>query len=373
MGATGNLLKYKKGRIRQVMTGAIGHALLRGEKRRAKRNLGRRSDELEALFQIVNILAQPGNFVEKATRVVATLAEVVQADWVTLRQEDDQDHGLKLVAAAGPATIDSPPSPVLTIREAMAETAFRQGETVVNNDYATDPLASPCFLKSMASMPVKSVGCPIGVLNVGSRKLNHFTPQSVCLLAATRDGLGTLLQNERTCQQLRARMDELAVLDGVARIMASNFDTGLGYQNIAAEVKKLVDFDRAVITIIDESKGTLSLAYVSEQTGGQISRGETVPLQGTLSGYVAHTRSTIVCGDITAYTYFQTIEHPLREGLRSVIGVPLVWREKLIGTVNFFSRVPNAYGLREQAILERLARQIAPVVEGARIFHETVT
>ena len=377
MGETGYLLKYKTGRIRQAMTGAIEHALLRGENRQAKRKLGRRSDELEALFQIVNILAQPGNFVAKATKVVATLAEVVQADWVTLRQEDDQDHGLKLVAAAGPATIDSPPSPVLTIREAMAESAFRQGETVVNNDYAADPLASPRFLgmeiKSMASMPVKSVGCPIGVLNVGSRKLNHFTPQSVCLLAATRDGLGTLLQNERTCQQLRAKLDELAVLDGVARIMASNFDTGLGYQNIAAEVKKLVDFDRAVITIIDESKGTLSLAYVSQQTGGQISRGETVPLQGTLSGHVAHTRSTIVCGDITAYTYFQTIEHPLREGLRSVIGVPLVWREKIIGTVNFFSRVPNAYGLREQAILERLARQIAPVVEGARIFHETVT
>jgi len=302
------------------------------------------------------------------------LAEVVQADWVTLRQEDDQDHGLKLVAAAGPATIDAPPRPVLTVPEAMAETAFRQGETVVNNDYAADPLASSCFLamgiKSMASMPVKSEGHPIGVLNVGSRKLNHFTPERVCLLAAIGDGLGTLLQHAGTCQQLRARLDELAVLDEVATIMTANLDTGLDYQKIAAEVKKLVSFDRAAITIIDESKGTLSLAYPSQQTGAQISQGETVLLEGTLSSYVANTRSTIVCGDITAHTYFRTIEHPLREGLRSVISVPMVWREKLIGTVNLFSRTPNAYGLREQTILERLAKQIAPAVEEIRVFHE---
>ena len=77
MGETGYLLKYKTGRIRQAMTGAIEHALLRGEKMQAKRKLGRRSDELESLFQIVKILAQPGNFVAKATQVVATLAEVV--------------------------------------------------------------------------------------------------------------------------------------------------------------------------------------------------------------------------------------------------------------------------------------------------------
>jgi len=60
MGATGYLLKNKTGRIRHAMTGAIEHALLRGENRQAKGKLGRRSAELDALFQIVNIF--PGSF-----------------------------------------------------------------------------------------------------------------------------------------------------------------------------------------------------------------------------------------------------------------------------------------------------------------------
>ena len=64
------------------------------------------------------------------------------------------------------------------------------------------------------------------------------------------------------------------------------------------------------------------------------------------------------------------MEQNVKDGLKSVIAVPLASQNKFIGTLLLWSERPNAYGSRDQVILERLASQIAPAVENARLFQE---
>ena len=337
-----------------------------------------RSQELDALARVVSILAEPGNFEEtferKAAQVLEELAQIVQADWVTLRQADGMAQGLRLVAAAGPATRGSPPIPILTDHETISYAASRQSRYVVINDYPAHPDASPRIvalgMKSVMMVPIKGSGSATGLLNVISQEADHFTPNRVSLLMAIADGLGTLLANARIAHELRDKLDELDALTEVSKIITSTLDISLVYEQFASEVKKLVDVEWIGIILIDETRANLKLAYLSEQVGSAIREGETVPLAGTLTEHVAKSQRTLICGDLTKETRFWTTKWTLQEGLRSAITVPLISKQKIVGGFVLLSRRYHAFGPREQSILEHLANQIAPAVENSLIFQE---
>jgi two-component sensor histidine kinase len=58
-------------------------------------------------------------------------------------------------------------------------------------------------------------------------------------------------------------------------------------------------------------------------------------------------------------------------GMRSALLTPLNSKGRVIGTLSLSSQRAGAYRPREQVILERLARLIAPAVENARLYEET--
>ena len=62
----------------------------------------------------------------------------------------------------------------------------------------------------------------------------------------------------------------------------------------------------------------------------------------------------------------------LQAGLHSRILVPLVSKGQIIAVMGLRSRQVDAYGPTNQAILERLASQIAPALENARLYEEQV-
>ena len=62
-----------------------------------------------------------------------------------------------------------------------------------------------------------------------------------------------------------------------------------------------------------------------------------------------------------------------RVGLRSSIALPLISKGEAFGILSLRSRRLSTYGPGEQAILERLAGQIAPALQNARLYEETQT
>ena len=173
----------------------------------------RRSQELATLFSVANMLAQTGHFDEKVSHVLENLAQISQADHVSLRVPDKSEQGLRAVAAAGPATQESSTG-LLSYTDSVAGTAFQRGEPVIVNDYPAHPLASPLGIergvKSLISLPVKAGGQPIAIVIIYSRVPGFFTPDRIRFLSTVVGGLGTLLENARLHEVVEQRADELA-------------------------------------------------------------------------------------------------------------------------------------------------------------------
>ena len=166
--------------------------------------------DLGALFEVAGALGQPGSFKEKAQGILRKVAQIAQADWVTMRLLEED--GLRIVAVEGPAADWSPPIRSLTSKESLAFAVFESGEHIVLNDYPAHPQASAAIvevgIRSMVLMALKVQGKPVGLMNVVSSESGHFTPERVNLLVAISDGLGVLMENANLYERLVQELDQ---------------------------------------------------------------------------------------------------------------------------------------------------------------------
>ncbi len=179
------------------------------ERKRMEESLLRRTQQLEALMAVADILASSGDFRDKTARVLDELSRVAQADRVVLRLYDDRSQTLQLVGWVG-AEGQRPP-PVQTLKRSFYHLAYEQGQTVVANDYPSHPLAHPSLvsqgIKSMVSLPIRAEGRVRGVATLSSCRPGHFTPELVRFLEGIADGMCVLLENARLQQELQAQLE----------------------------------------------------------------------------------------------------------------------------------------------------------------------
>lgn len=168
-----------------------------------------RSEQLQALTNTAAILAKPDSLEEKQNLVLEEIAELMQADGVVFRRIDDAGTEFTGVGQTGPMyeIVQPSSSPVLSFR------TYHSGETLVLNDYATDPdglqYAIQLGVESAVLQPVRAFGQVFGVIGVMSKDLNQFTENRVQVLTAISDGLGVLLENARLYEEARERAAEI--------------------------------------------------------------------------------------------------------------------------------------------------------------------
>jgi signal transduction histidine kinase len=325
-----------------------------------------RSMELATLSDIARIMSRVVSFDEKASQVVERLALVSEADWVGLRIPDERLLGLRLVASAGYETGRSPLPHLLGYSQGMSGRAFQASRPIVTQDYPNhaDALQNRVDAgeKSTLALPMLFDGRVTGVFTFGSREFGHFTPVRVGLLESVAYQLGPLLENAKL-------QYELAVTDEIARIITSTLDIGDVYDQFAVAMKELVNFDRASIVTIDSEKGTCTTRYVHGVDIPERRAGSTRPLDGSWTQQVVASGVTIVrTGSPQGNRRRPMDEVSERIGFKSNISIPLISAGEAMGLLRIYSRTSGAFATREQAILERLANQIAPAVANAQLY-----
>ncbi|MDA1218864.1 MAG: GAF domain-containing protein [Chloroflexi bacterium] len=166
---------------------------------------------------------------------------------------------------------------------------------------------------------------------------------------------------------------ETAMVDRVCNIVTSTLDIKQVYEQFALELQKLVAFDRAYINLVDEVGDTFTLTYLFGQHVPGREIGAISPLSGSLTGEIVATGKTLIQPNMAADpNHHRGDSNYVRAGLFSGIVVPLVSKNRVIGILGLRSRQVAAFGAREQAILERLANQIAPALDNAGRYVESL-
>lgn len=181
-------------------------------------------------------------------------------------------------------------------------------------------------------------------------------------------------ERERRGRAIIERLaEELALLAEIGRLIGSTLDIDEVYDRFAAEVKRLIPFDRLVVNIYQPDAGTRQVAYVHGLEISGKEKGAVLPLEGsqgkelmrTRRGLILHPREVKELAD----SYPALIVN-WEAGIRSVMAVPLIARDKVIGALYFHSLTPDAYTNQDLSLAERIGMQIAGAVANAELYKE---
>ena len=165
--------------------------------------------------------------------------------------------------------------------------------------------------------------------------------------------------------------DEKAIMVEISKIIGSTLKTEEVYERFAQEAKKLIPFDRIAVNIIHAQDRTFTHAYVSGIDVPERRVGEVVPLAGSGTEEVMRTGSTLIVQEPNrenAIRQFPGLLTGYRAGLRSMVLVPLISQDQVIGVLNLGSTQPNVYTEADIKLAENIGAQIAGAIANAELF-----
>ncbi len=179
-----------------------------------------------------------------------------------------------------------------------------------------------------------------------------------------------LKRSEKEARKLAA---DKMVMAEIGRIIGSTLNIEEVYERFAEEARKLIDFDRIAINLNNEEKGIAVSAYVSGVAVEGRKVGDFFPLAGSGNEEILRTKKTlIVCprDKRELEKKYPSLVATYEAGLCSMMSVPLISSQKVIGVLHLRSTKPDAYREDDVTLAESIAAQIAGAISNAQLYQE---
>ena len=171
---------------------------------------------------------------------------------------------------------------------------------------------------------------------------------------------------------LEQRTKELSSLLSVSEMLShlpdlSDLHTALG--SVLEKALELMKENIGSILLLNEERQEL---YCQVNHGLYKENASPVcyPLGEDISSQVVRTGETILVEDISTDPHFAYPDPLIKEGVRGLVSVPLLSKEKVLGVINIASQQPRKFSSEDIKLLEGIARQITAAVENARLHRE---
>ncbi len=173
----------------------------------------------------------------------------------------------------------------------------------------------------------------------------------------------------RIRQDLLERRQEVLALSAFSADIASALDVDEVIKRALAQVVAMTHQDAAAVTLVEpRAPGGLRLAGSTglPEIEGYAQRW--LPLHDTLIALTIRSREPSIIPQATADSPHGA--RLLEMGIQSVVTVPLVARERVIGVLQVGSRAPQTFEPVTIALIESVGRQLAIAIENARLHAE---
>jgi PAS domain S-box-containing protein len=339
-----------------------------------------RSRELHAYNALSKTLSQSTGLKETMKGVLDTLIRAMQIDAAWLYVTEEGTGTLRLCCFNGVEERIFEEARALGPYECFIGRVLSSGRALLVKDALEDPRithirALEAGVKSIAGVPlvVKNIGEQanrvVGVLGVASRRVDYFSSFDMQFLAAVGNQLGVAVENARLITELKEKMGHIELINEISGVINSSLSIGHIFRLVVSEIKKMMDFDRASIALLDEGGKTMELFAMDTNLPTKLKKGGRLPMEGTSAAWVSRNQRPWINADLKKERAFERDSFLLEEGIRSSISVPL-YKDKPLGSLNFDSTQPGKYSEQDLEVLLPVAKHLSIALENALLFEE---
>jgi two-component system cell cycle sensor histidine kinase/response regulator CckA len=356
----------------------------------------RLSQENATVAEIGRIISSTLNIEEVYERFAEKVRKILPFDRVSV---NTMDPGLTSIAIAytfGVKIGDSEEGIHITMESSVYEDIVNRRSSILIQTENESELAGryPNFvrhfragLRSMIATPLISQDQLIGILHIQSLKPHAYTESDVRLAERVGNQIAGAIANsqlfierkraeealQRSEEEARRLAQENATVAEIGRIISSTLDIEEVYEGFAEKAHKLIPFDRIMINLTDPKNNTINTAYITGVDVPDQRPGNITPLTGTATEEVVRIRSSLLIqGDNIdeVASRFPRLLPTFQAGFRSLIFVPMISKDQVIGVLSFRSLVPKAYTDQDVRLAESISNQIAGAIANAQLFTE---
>jgi diguanylate cyclase (GGDEF)-like protein len=329
---------------------------------------------LAVLYDINSRLAAVQQTDEILTLLVNEAERLLDADAAGLRLVEGQDLVLR-AHTAGARTLMSR---TLRIGESIAGRAVVGGDPVIVEDLAADTrhdrahkqAALDLGFQALVAVPLRAHGRPLGVLSLFTRRRLRVTPDQLSLLLAFADQAALALEKDRLLQAAQTRADRLAALARLNQALTSSLDVASLLRSIADAGAELMAAPAAGLWIADDRGESLTLRAFANDTLGATAPDAIVPFGAGIVGWVARHRRPRTVPVIADDPQAGSLGWFTANGVTSLVAVPVLFQEALLGVLALFGRSPIAIEGGDQHLLDNFAAQAGVALRNARLYEE---
>jgi signal transduction histidine kinase len=157
----------------------------------------------------------------------------------------------------------------------------------------------------------------------------------------------------------------------VSQSLASTLELGPLLKNIMEAGVELVEAEEASILLYDQHTHRLYFEAATNSDKSPELQTMFVP-EESIAGWVALNRLPQIVNNVKQdERHFESIEKEVNFVTRSLVAVPLVAKEKLIGVLEVLNKKEGEFNHEDQEILLALASQAAIAIENSRLFQQS--
>ena len=254
-------------------------------------------------------------------------------------------------------------------------------DVLADPDFAMGGAARVAGYRSVVAVPMLRDGLPIGSISVARTQLGHFPGRQIALLKTFADQAVIAIENVRLFKELEARtgelsrsVEQLTALSDISRAVSSTLDVETVLDTIVSHASQLAGGAGCAIYEYDEGAGQFELRATHGYDAAFVEAIRAIPLRRGegLMGRAAEMREPAQIPDMTQPgAYESNIRDTLiRLGTRSLLSVPLLREEQIIGSLSLTRMEPGEYSPEVIEVLRTFATQSALAIQNARLFRE---
>ncbi|TQF13534.1 AAA family ATPase [Myxococcus llanfairpwllgwyngyllgogerychwyrndrobwllllantysiliogogogochensis] len=325
-------------------------------------------------------------------KLMAVCLEVAGAQRGALVLEEQGTPMLEAVGGVGePMTrLHVPLAGAELVPESLLGHTWRTGDAVVLGDaahqgrFVTDAYVARQRVKSALVVPIRRHARTMGVLYLENNLATHaFTPDRVRVLQLLSSQMAISLENSLLFEERKRAEEAVRFLAESSVVLAESLD----YEATLKRLARLAVPFLATVCAIDVVDASGSIRRLSTAHADPASEGLARELQSSYTpdwdssqpaNAVLRTKEPLLIPVLTDELLTRLCRDARHCALiralkaRTLMAVPLIARERLLGVLTLVSSVPTKrYGPGDLELAQDLARRAAIALDNARLYHES--